>query len=249
MLSSPVTDPPVVQLDIIQPMSQTVIESNPSSLIALRCTTIQGNPSQLTQVQWYHNGHHFMTTLSVRQLNQLNGVGVINGISNGPNFYRVGMGKHFTLIDESTNTNEQVGPIDGTLLAFNDSTLSQAPYVQYLDSPNLLTISNVSRIHAGNYSCLGFNGAANSSTSSLAKTIFVKCKFIYLISHYSIFIFTFSNTHTRTPTWAYVNRQTGKNGIVIEHRRWLYSSWNASSTRVSNRRCRQSAYQFDSLDP
>jgi len=166
-LHLPPTVPPVVQLEILEPTSHTVIESpnTPStltaSILSLRCVTIQGNPSTLTQVKWYRNGLHFLTSISLKQLQQSQ--------SQSHAFYRVGNGKHFTLLDENT----PIGPINGAVLRFNDS---REPLVQYLESPDILTITNVSRNHAGNYSCLGLNGAANSSNRSGEKKVEVKCK-------------------------------------------------------------------------
>ncbi len=42
-------------------------------------------------------------------------------------------------------------------------------------SADLLIMSNVTRTQAGNYSCQGFNGAANGSQVSTAKELFVQC--------------------------------------------------------------------------
>jgi len=127
---------------------------------------VQGNPAQLTQVQWYRDGHHFATTISLKQLQQQQQSG-----SQVPPYYRTGTGKHFTLVDEST----PIGPIDGAFLVPSNASNGK-PFVQYLESPDILAITNVSRYHAGNYSCLGFNGAANSSQLSPSKSIEVKCK-------------------------------------------------------------------------
>ena len=156
-------------MEVIEPTSHVIQEN---SQLRLRCRTIMGNPSQLNTVQWYHNNRHFLSTISLKQLQQQS---LQSGsISSTPSFHlyhRIGSGKHFTLIDDTTSL---IGPIDGELLLLNNQSITE-PFVRYSDTPDLLTVSNVSRIHAGNYSCLGFNGAANSSQLSPVKFISVKC--------------------------------------------------------------------------
>lgn len=100
--------------------------------------------------------------------------------------YRLGGGKHYQLVDESTS----IGPFNGALFAWNmsqDGSLvpgQASPYVSYLESPDTIAISNVTRWNAGNYSCLGYNGAANSSKLSPARPIYVKCKhYLFCLSH------------------------------------------------------------------
>lgn len=160
-------------MEILEPLSATVIESSvsanslhSSNLISFRCITTQGNPSTLSQVLWYRNGHHFFSTISLKQLQQS------QSSSSSHHFYRVGTGKHFTLVDDATSVN----PVNAALLKFNESAVAFTPVVQYLESPDILTITNISRNHAGNYSCVGFNGAANSSQRSAEKTLSVKYK-------------------------------------------------------------------------
>lgn len=167
----------MVKLEILEPPSATVIESSFASasaslhspnLASFRCITTQGNPATLTQVFWFRNEHHFFTSISLKQLHQSQS----SSSGSGHHFYRVGTGKHFTLVDDATS----VGPVNGAFLRFNETTAASQPMVQYLESPDILTITNISRIHAGNYSCIGFNGAANSSQRSAEKVLSVRYK-------------------------------------------------------------------------
>jgi hypothetical protein len=103
-------DPPRVSIEL-EP--STVIESS-SAIVRLECVTLDGNPSQLTMVQWFMNEQHIETTY---------------GSSDGP---------------------------DG-------------------QQADLLIMANVTRTQAGNYSCQGFNGAANASQISNSKELFVQC--------------------------------------------------------------------------
>ncbi|OTF69890.1 Immunoglobulin I-set domain containing protein, partial [Euroglyphus maynei] len=148
--------------------------------MTLHCITLHGNPKQLQTVHWYRNGQHFLTTISFRKLQSSSSQPIPTSSTTTPSFlqhsfyHRIGTGKHFTLVDESTPL---AGPLNGQFLLTPNGTswLNMAePYVHYLNEPEMLIIANVTREHRGNYSCLGFNGAANGSQLSNEKTISVK---------------------------------------------------------------------------
>lgn len=179
------SDPPVVSLEIVEPNNQLIEEHSDGSLptMTLHCITLHGNPKQLQTVHWYRNGQHFLTTISFRKLQSSSSQPIPTSSTTTPSFlqhsfyHRIGTGKHFTLVDESTPL---AGPLNGQFLLTPNGTswLNMAePYVHYLNEPEMLIIANVTREHRGNYSCLGFNGAANGSQLSNEKTISVKCMF------------------------------------------------------------------------
>lgn len=89
-------------------------------------------------------------------------------------YRQIGSGRHFSLIDEQSDT---IGSAGGSLNgATIDFTRFREPLIHYLESPEIVTLTNVTRNLAGNYSCTGFNGAANSSEQSSPVNIQVKCK-------------------------------------------------------------------------
>nr|XP_046915163.1 uncharacterized protein LOC124495776 [Dermatophagoides farinae] len=191
--------PPIVSLEVVEPKNQIIEERSDTPVMptmTLRCTTLHGNPSKLQTVNWYRNGRHFITTISFHKLQQQRQSAssqIIPTISSTlslsssttttttPSFlhhsfyHRIGTGKHFTLIDESTPLS---GPLNGQFLLTPNgtswSTNNGEPYVHYLNEPEILIIANVTREHRGNYSCIGFNGASNGSRLSAAKIISVK---------------------------------------------------------------------------
>lgn len=178
----------MVKLEVLEPSNSIILENvhdNSRNILRLRCVTILGNPSQLTSVHWHRNGQHFLTTTSLKQLKQQQQVlqqsatsGSTGGsvsVQTGRHFYRMGSGKHYTLVDESM----PVGPFNGALFRESEGEAS-SPFVSYLEHSDVIAIANITRHNAGNYSCLGFNGAANSSQLSIAKPIYVKCKFFLI---------------------------------------------------------------------
>lgn len=192
-------DPPVVKLEIFEPSDSIIVEnidsSNKNNILRMRCETVMGNPTQLISVHWYRNGRHFLTTNSLKLLKPNHHQSMATGggqgnsatIQTGRHFYRLGQGKHYTLVDEYM----PVGPFDGAVFSdneepqFNFESLtinsagedsSRQPFVSYLEQPDMISIMNITRINAGNYSCIGFNGAANSSQQSKSKSLYVKCK-------------------------------------------------------------------------
>lgn len=188
--------PPVVTIEILEPKNQIIEErsNRPLPMLTLRCSTVAGQPPQLIAVHWYRNGRHFLTTVSFRhfqtqkqeqqqQQSTLSSSSspLYSTATSTPSFlhhsyyHRIGTGKHFTLIDESTPL---AGPVNGQFLLSINGTMAQ-PYVHYLNQPELLTIANITKDHAGNYSCLGFNGATNASQLSKELLITVKCKIIF----------------------------------------------------------------------
>lgn len=103
-------------------VSPSVVVEWSTSVVRLRCVTLEGNPPQLALTKWYVNG-------------QL---------------------------------------VDTTYESQADGTADQ------------LVLTNVSRTQAGNYSCQGYNGAANASRLSAAKPLVVHCMTNKLINSMTI---------------------------------------------------------------
>lgn len=141
----------MVSLSVLEPESRVLREGH-SSVIRLRCSAVGGKPARLVAVHWLLDHQPLLSTLAAHH-------------SSSALYHRVGSGQHFALAPDSAQA------VDGSLLA-----PGQSRPVHLSHSPDVLVIENATRALAGNYSCLGFNGAANSSQASAPEFISVECK-------------------------------------------------------------------------